>query len=94
MTTADWNGQPPATKSTTRRLRNGSVWVIRRVRPDGSVQIDGRRFLPRENPVTLPVPGEWLALATYERVGDVAYEWTAPADPDGFIRRIFWAVSR
>jgi hypothetical protein len=24
--------------------------------------------------------------------GPTCYEWTAPADPDGYIRRMFWEV--
>jgi hypothetical protein len=93
---ADWNGTTPITKSTTRRRSTGGVWASRRVRPDGTVRFLGRLFRPATDVQRPPVPGEWVLLFNYgpdhdERMGrPTCGEWTAPADPDGYIRRYFW----
>jgi hypothetical protein len=102
--TADWNGLTPETGSMTRRSRSGHVWARRQVRPDGTVRFLGRDFRPPALVQTPPVPGEWLLLFNYgpEHDADSARlgrgpacgEWTAPADPDGFIRRYYWEVVR
>ena len=94
--TADWNGGEPITTSRTWRNKHGSVWATRKVRPDGTVKFLGKLFRPGDDVRTQPVPGEWLLLFNYgpehdrERGVPTCGEWTAPADPDGFIRRYYW----
>lgn len=95
--TADWNGGEPESGSMTRRNRTGHVWARRQVRPDGTVRLLGHTFRPPADAVIQPVPGEWLLLYTYgphytDRFGPHCGEWTAPADPDGYLRRMTWEL--
>ena len=101
MGTADWNGGQPETGSKTYHSRSGGiVWARRKVRPDGTVKFLGRLFRPADDVQTMPEPGEWLLLFNYGPEHDAEMiaqgknptcgEWTAPADPDGFIRRYYW----
>jgi hypothetical protein len=99
-TTADWHDWPVETRSTTsRRSIGGSTWGTRKVRKDGSVRFHARRYIPDADVVLRPIPGEWLFFFHYGTIGyseecpSPLYEWTAPADPDGYLRRTFWRVA-
>ena len=91
MTTADWAGGPAYSASWTRRRKSGAAWGARRVRPDGTVRWAHRTWRPAPDVQVLPEPGEWLLFCDYgPGHPPTAYEWTAPADPDNYIRRMFW----
>lgn len=90
MATADWYGTTPITHSKTWRCGNAGWRGSRRVRPDGTVRFRGRTFVPDADVVTKPEPGEWLLFSDYNGEDRFVNEWTAPVDPDGFIRRVFW----
>jgi hypothetical protein len=89
--TADWMDTPPATRSWTRLNRMRHAWGARKVRPNGTVRWRGRNWRPATDVQVLPLPGEWLLFCDYgPEHPPTAYEWTAPADPDNHIRRMFW----
>lgn len=95
LTTANWHGTRPETKSLTRPAPGGGVWACRKVRSDGSVLFLRRRFTAPVDALIQPVPGEWLLFYNYgpgydESHGPTCNEWTAPTDPDGVIRRTHW----
>lgn len=91
MPTADWNNSPPMTKSMTGHKGYGGYWACRKVRKNGTIQL-GETYRPAPDTQTLPEPGEWLLFFKYSydspHLG--INEWTAPVDPDGYIRRMFW----
>lgn len=86
--TADWNGTPALSRSRTWRDSRGGAWASRRVRPDGTIRLLGKFWKPKDDVQIRPSVGEWLLVYAYSTGGMT--EWTAPADPDGFIRRVFW----
>lgn len=101
--TADWGDTPPLSPrhGDWCRRSTGERWGVRRVRPDGTVRWKGRTFHPRPDVVARPTPGELLLVCDYgERYNvdpamrrdphPIMNEWTAPPDPDGFIRRETW----
>ncbi len=89
-TTADWHDTTSQTGSMTRPNICGGIWARRKVSPEGTVTVQGRSYRPKADVQLLPIPGEWLSFSTYFGKTDIITEWTAPADPDGFIRRVFW----
>lgn len=98
-TTADWAGGPPRTRRYTRKHpRSGRQWGTRVVRPDGSVKWKGRLYEPRGNVQVRPVPGELLLFYDYDDAWEEQHgrltimEWTAPPDPDSYIRREVWVA--
>lgn len=95
LTTADWGeqGPPDDIRSITRYRSDKSAYGIRKVRPNGTVRWRGHFYAPPVDTFTKPVPGEWIELADYGPHTGVTSlcELTAPADPDLYIRRMFWS---
>lgn len=94
-TTAVWGDTSPISRSVTQVNRLfGYMMGCRKVRRDGTVRFRGRVWRPKSDTKTMPVPGEWLLFADYGPDSDTLYEFTAPADRDGCIRRMFWVEER
>lgn len=94
-TTANWDGRPAETESWTRVGRTGVMWGTRIVRKDGTIIWRRRRYEPQPSTQVKPVPGERLLFYDYSTASNFVGshfvgEWTAPADPDGYIRRHAW----
>ena len=84
MPTADWKGTRELVKSLSRK-----PWYARVVKRDGTVLVRGVSYVPHDDVRILPEVGEVLLFFDYGD-GRSIHEWTAPADPDGCIRRSFW----
>ncbi len=94
MSTADWAVGPAIVGSRTWTRQRGNRWGTRKVRPDGTVRWMGRTWRPAGDVQTLPEPGEWLLFCDYgPDYKPTAYEWTAPPDPDNYIRRMYWELT-
>ena len=78
-----------------KRNSTSKHWAIRTVRKNLSVKIGGEIFFCPKNTDNPPIPGERILFGRYfivNKYEPFINEWTAPADSDGFIRRMFWNI--